>query len=47
MTCVSDYYGIVKDATETTCRVELHARCQTINVDRTRVHICGEVCRLN
>ena len=28
---------MVKDATDTTCRVELHARGQTITVDRTRI----------
>ena len=31
------YVGIVKDATESTCKVELHAKCQTINVDRNRI----------
>ena len=28
------HIGIVKDATDTTARVELHAKCQTISVDR-------------
>jgi transcription elongation factor SPT5 len=40
--CDADYYGIVKDATDTTCRVELHARGQTITVDKSRIHILGE-----
>jgi transcription elongation factor SPT5 len=31
------YVGIVKDATESTCKIELHAKCQTINVDRNRI----------
>lgn len=31
------YVGIVKDATETTCKVELHSKCQTITVDRNRI----------
>ena len=31
------YVGIVKDATETTARVELHTSCKTISVDRTRL----------
>ena len=35
------HIGIVKDATETTARVELHARCQTISVDRSRIQIIG------
>ncbi|XP_011879871.1 PREDICTED: transcription elongation factor SPT5-like isoform X2 [Vollenhovia emeryi] len=29
--------GIVKDATETTARVELHSTCQTISVDRSHI----------
>ncbi|KAL1117370.1 hypothetical protein AAG570_004696, partial [Ranatra chinensis] len=29
--------GMVKDATETTVRVELHSSCQTISVDRTHI----------
>ncbi|XP_015766127.1 PREDICTED: transcription elongation factor SPT5-like [Acropora digitifera] len=32
---------IVKDATETTARVELHSSCKTISVDRTRLSIVG------
>uniref|UniRef100_A0A182U6J2 Transcription elongation factor SPT5 n=1 Tax=Anopheles melas TaxID=34690 RepID=A0A182U6J2_9DIPT len=31
--------GIVKDATETTARVELHSSCQTISVDRNHIAI--------
>lgn len=31
------YVGMVKDATESTCKIELHAKCQTITVDRNRV----------
>ncbi|XP_078489937.1 transcription elongation factor SPT5 isoform X4 [Ciona intestinalis] len=31
------HIGVVKDATESTARVELHATCQTINVDRMRL----------
>ena len=31
------YIGIVKDATETTARVELHSSCNTISVDRSRL----------
>jgi transcription elongation factor SPT5 len=31
------YVGIVKDATESTCKIELHPRCQTIIVDRNRI----------
>ena len=30
------YIGIVKDATETTARIELHSSCKTISVDKTR-----------
>uniref|UniRef100_A0A7E4WBL2 Transcription elongation factor SPT5 n=1 Tax=Panagrellus redivivus TaxID=6233 RepID=A0A7E4WBL2_PANRE len=33
------HYGIVKDATETTCNVELHTNCKTIQVDRSRLEI--------
>ncbi len=33
------YIGIVKDATETTARVELHTKCQTISVDKQRLNI--------
>ncbi|CAH3030076.1 unnamed protein product [Porites evermanni] len=35
------YVGIVKDATETTARVELHSSCKTISVDRMRLAIVG------
>ncbi|GFO29479.1 transcription elongation factor spt5 [Plakobranchus ocellatus] len=31
------YIGIVKDATESTARVELHSSCKTISVDRSRL----------
>lgn len=31
------YIGIVKDATESTARVELHSSCNTISVDRSRL----------
>ncbi|CAH1787389.1 unnamed protein product [Owenia fusiformis] len=31
------YIGIVKDATESTARVELHSSCKTINVDKARL----------
>lgn len=34
--------GIVKDATESTARVELHTSCQTISVDRNHIVIVGE-----
>lgn len=33
------YVGIVKDATDTTARVELHTKCQTISVDIVRLTI--------
>jgi transcription elongation factor SPT5 len=33
------YVGIVKDATDTTARVELHTKCQTISVDLVRLNI--------
>ncbi|XP_062504136.1 transcription elongation factor SPT5-like [Corticium candelabrum] len=36
------YIGIVKDATESTARVELHTKCQTISVDRTRLVTIGD-----
>jgi len=35
------HIGMVKDATETTARVELHSKCQTISVDRTRISVVG------
>lgn len=31
------YIGIVKDATESTARIELHSSCKTISVDRQRL----------
>lgn len=31
------YIGIVKDSTESTARVELHASCKTISVDKSRL----------
>ncbi len=33
------YIGIVKDATDSTARVELHTKCQTISVDKQRLSI--------
>ena len=36
MWCVG-YIGIVKDATSTTARVELHTNCKTISVDISRL----------
>lgn len=33
--------GIIKDATESTARVELHSSCQTISVDRNHIAIAG------
>ena len=33
----SGYIGIVKDATDSTARVELHSSCKTISVDRSRL----------
>lgn len=38
---ISGHFGIVKDATESTARVELHSNPQTINVDRTRLFVIG------
>uniref|UniRef100_A0A4W6FJ37 Transcription elongation factor SPT5 n=1 Tax=Lates calcarifer TaxID=8187 RepID=A0A4W6FJ37_LATCA len=35
------YIGVVKDATESTARVELHSTCQTISVDRQRLTTTG------
>jgi transcription elongation factor SPT5 len=35
------YIGMVKDATDTTVRVELHTKCQTITVDRVRISVVG------
>lgn len=39
------HVGIVKDATDTTVRVELHSKCQTIIVDRSRVAAVGATAR--
>lgn len=33
--------GIIKDATESTARVELHSSCQTISVDRNHIAVVG------
>lgn len=33
--------GIVKDATDTTARIELHSSCQTISVDCNRIQVIG------
>merc|ERR1719300_225233 len=33
------HIGVVKDATEATARIELHAKCQTISVDRSRIAV--------
>lgn len=38
---LAGYVGIVKDATETTARVELHSSVKTISVDRMRLSIVG------
>ena len=35
------HVGIVKDVTETTATVELHSKCATISVDRSRIAIIG------
>lgn len=37
------YIGIVKDSTDATARVELHASCKTISVDKTRLATLGGV----
>lgn len=34
--------GIVKDATQSTARIELHTSCQTISVDRSHISDVGE-----
>ncbi|CAA92685.1 Transcription elongation factor SPT5 [Caenorhabditis elegans] len=36
------HFGIVRDATEDTVRVELHTQCRTISVDRARVMVVGD-----
>lgn len=35
--------GIVKDATQTTARIELHTSCQTISVDRNNIVDVGKL----
>lgn len=35
------YFGIVKDSTDLTARVELHTNCKTVSVDRSRLQIVG------
>jgi len=35
------HIGMVKDATDATARVELHSKCQTISVDRSRISVVG------
>jgi transcription elongation factor SPT5 len=40
------YVGIVKDATDTTARVELHTKCQTISVDLVRLSIVEYVLKI-
>ena len=35
----SGYIGIIKDATDSLARVELHTNCKTISVDRSRLAI--------
>ncbi|KAG5307497.1 SPT5H factor, partial [Acromyrmex insinuator] len=37
--------GIVKDATQTTVRVELHSTCHTISVDRSHIATVGDQAR--
>lgn len=32
---------VMQDATESTARVELHSKCQTVSVDRTRIAVVG------
>jgi transcription elongation factor SPT5 len=36
------YVGMVKDATDTTARVELHTKCQTISVDLVRLSVVDQ-----
>ncbi|EFP08569.1 hypothetical protein CRE_15485 [Caenorhabditis remanei] len=36
------HFGIVRDATEDTVRVELHAQCRTVSVDRARMMVVGD-----
>lgn len=35
--------GIVKEATQSTARIELHTSCQTISVDRNNITDAGKV----
>ena len=37
------YIGIIKDATESLARVELHTNCKTISVDRSRLALVSLV----
>jgi transcription elongation factor SPT5 len=37
--------GIIKDATESTARVELHSSCQTISVDRNHIAVVGALAK--
>ncbi|CAD6194882.1 unnamed protein product [Caenorhabditis auriculariae] len=39
------YFGIVRDATEQTARVELHSSCKTISVDCSRLMVVGDAGR--
>lgn len=39
--------GIVKDATQSTARIELHTSCQTISVDRNNITDAGKIVLLN
>lgn len=39
--------GIVKDATQSTARIELHTSCQTISVDRNNITDAGNVTSAN
>lgn len=39
--------GIVKDATQSTARIELHTSCQTISVDRNNITDAGKILLIN
>lgn len=39
--------GIVKDATQSTARIELHTSCQTISVDRNNITDAGKILVIN
>lgn len=39
--------GIVKDATQSTARIELHTSCQTISVDRSHIRDVGTPAKVN